>query len=212
MASWWGWAPMWHWLFAPRLSGKPSSAHTKIPSNEKQTWLGRSCGPTALSDFVLNPGACFEISRGYWKMKCKHCGNLLPLVALVKRTDSLWWWSAPHLAKLTVSYPSIPTVPTGKMNPTRCHVGSFELQEFSQLLTHLCIPAIGVELGQTCLASLGHHLSSNKTMSQTPTSPTLSEVCSSVFWWVIWYTSGTSLLTRAPHNLTHHIFKDLDRK
>lgn len=108
-----GRGPMWHWLFATlSLPGKPSPS-PMILSNEKQTCPGFHCSVTALSDFVLNPRACFETSRGYWKMNCECCGNfaLLPSTATVKRTDSPWWGSASHLAKLTVSHPSVPTVP-----------------------------------------------------------------------------------------------------
>lgn len=134
----WGWAPMWHWLFATlSLPGKPSPS-PKIPSNEKQTWLGISCGVTAFRDFVLNPRACFETSRGHWKMKYKRCGNLvfLPLTAM-DRGQLNWgrrevevpgWRSTSHLAKLTVSHPSIPTVFMGESS-TRCYVGSFEPQD-----------------------------------------------------------------------------------
>lgn len=193
---------MWHWLFATlSLPGKPSSS-PKSPSNEKQTWLGISCGVTAFSDFVLNPGACFETSRGHWKMKCKRCGNLvfLPLIAL-DRGQLNWgrrevgvpgWRSTSHLAKLTVSHPSIPTVLMGETPPgAMWDPSSLKITFFS---SH-CIPAIGVEIGQTCLDNVGHHLTSNKPCL------TLSEVCSGIFWWVIWCMSGTRLASEA-RNLT----------
>lgn len=59
--TWWGHTQMWHWLFATLSKPSPSP---KIPSNEKQTLPGISCGVMAFSDFVLNPTACYETLQG----------------------------------------------------------------------------------------------------------------------------------------------------
>lgn len=71
-----------------------------------------------------------------------------------------WWRSTSHSTKLTVSHPSIPTVPMRKIHSTWCGVRGLFLHP------HSC--SSSGSNGRTCLDSLGQHLASHKTPSPTP--------------------------------------------
>lgn len=120
-----------------------------------------------------------------WKQCSLHC---LPCLTI----DILWWRNTSHLAKLATAHPSIPTVHLRETSLLKVACGLFRHQStFStSSQVHSCY-----RRGYWSDMSVHQHLISNNHYFKC------SKVFSSIFWWVIWYTSGIILLRSAALSL-----------